>query len=67
MAAVVLEVVLSPVSGAGFHDMPRAHDKIDGGDAGIEKHVAVGGTPLVPSSHFKISEHHHHNPYRCCS
>ena len=39
------------------------HDKIDGWDAGIEKHV--GGTLLlVPSSHFKITEHHRHNLYR---
>jgi hypothetical protein len=38
------------------------HDKIDGWDAGVEKHV--GDTPLVPSSHFKITEHHRHNLYR---
>ena len=41
------------------------HDKIDGWDTGIEKHI--GGTPLAPSSHFKITEHHRHNLYRCCS
>ena len=41
------------------------HDKIDGWDTGIEKHV--GGMPLAPSSHFKITEQHRHNLYRCCS
>ena len=59
MAGVVFEVVLS---GAGFRE---CHDKIDGWVAGIEKHI--GGTPLVPSSHFKITEHRRHNLYRCCS
>ena len=60
MVTVVLEVVLS---GAGLRDM--GHDKIDDWDAGIEKHV--GNTPLAPSSHFKIAEHHRHNLHRCCS
>ena len=39
MAAVMLEVVLSPARAS-----TTCHDKIDGWDAGIEKHV--GGTPL---------------------
>ena len=40
-------------------------DEADGWAVGIEEHVS--GTPLVPSSHFKIIEHHLHNPNRCCS
>ena len=41
------------------------HDKIDGWDVGIEKHV--GGASLVPPSLFKIIEHQRHNLYRCCT
>jgi hypothetical protein len=41
------------------------HSEIDGGDAGIEKYI--GGTPPVPPSRLKITKHHRHSPYRCCS
>ena len=40
-------------------------DKADGWAMGIEEHVS--GMPLVPSSHFKITEHHLRNHCRCCT
>ena len=46
-------------------DVKTSNDMIDGCVVAIEKHV--GDTPLVPSSLFKIIEHHLHNHYRCCT
>ena len=63
MAAVVLEVGLSD---ADLHHTPRQYSFfIDGWGAGIEEHV--GGTSLVPSSRFKITEHHRHNLNKHCT